>query len=443
MSNTSRRNFLAAAAGAAGAPFILPSRIWSAETAPNSKLGVGLIGMGKQNGGHLGHFLGRTDTQVIAVCDVDKTRREDAKARADKKYMNSDVVAYNDFNEMLARKDIDVVCIATPDHWHAIAGIAAAKAGKDIFGEKPLTHNVHEALALTAAIRGNNRVFQTGSMQRSMKEFRVAAELVQNGVIGTVKTITTSFGDPAGPNAYPQEEMEPGLDWDRWCGPGPVVPYNHELSPRGPCQTFPNWRKTREFGGGMITDWGAHHIDIAQWGMGMDASGPVEVIAPEGWETAKRGAKLVYDNGVILTHGEGFGVSFYGTDGEVHVNRGKFKLVIKGATKFYYDKADEACKKTTLLREVTFAENEFLKNAKIKLYDSKEHHEDFLQAVRNRTKPICDVEIGATTAISCHLMNMAYWHGAHIKWNPTKREFISGGDPKWLTREYRGEYKVA
>ncbi|MDB6075307.1 MAG: twin-arginine translocation signal protein, partial [Verrucomicrobiaceae bacterium] len=151
MSNTSRRNFLAAAAGAAGAPFILPSRVWSAETTPNSKLGVGLIGMGKQNGGHLGHFLGRTDTQVIAVCDVDKTRREDAKARADKKYMNSDVVAYNDFNEMLARKDIDVVCIATPDHWHAIAGIAAAKAGKDIFGEKPLTHNVHEALALTAA----------------------------------------------------------------------------------------------------------------------------------------------------------------------------------------------------------------------------------------------------------------------------------------------------
>ena len=117
--------------------------------------------------------------------------------------------------------------------------------------------------------------------------------------------------------------------------------------------------------------------------------------------------------------------------------------MLKGETKFYYDSKDEACKKTTLLRETTFAENEFLKNAKIKLYESKEHHDDFLNAVRNRTRPICDVEIGASTAISCHLMNMAYWHGAHAKWDPTKREFISGGDPKWLTREYRGEYKVA
>jgi predicted dehydrogenase len=201
---------------------------------------------------------------------------------------------------------------------------------------------------------------------------------------------------------------------------------------------------TREFGGGMITDWGAHHIDIAQWGMGVDSTGPVEVKAPADHEKASRGAQLLYANGVVLTHGDGFGVSFYGTDGEVHVNRGKFKVVLGGETKFYYDGKDEAVKKkTTLARETTLAKNTLLKDAKIKLYETKgSHFDDFFNAVRTNTRPICDVEIGASTVTSCHLMNMAYWYGANIKWDPAKQEFISGGDAKWLTREYRGTWKV-
>lgn len=441
--NPNRRHFIQSAAATAAAPFILPSRIWSQETKPNSKLNVGLIGLGKMNSGHLGHFLGREDSKVVAVCEVLKFRRDEAKAKVDKKYGNSDCAAYNNFEELLARPDIDAVCIATPDHWHAIVGIAAAKAKKHIYGEKPLTHNVTEALKLIKAVRENNVTFQTGSQQRSSREFRIACELVQNGVIGKIQRIGTSFGDPCKPNAYPEQPMPEGLDWDRWCGPGPLVPYNEELCERGSSQRFPNWRMTREFGGGMITDWGAHHIDIAQWGMGVDDSGPVEVKAPANHDTAKRGAQLVYANGVTLTHEEGFGVSFYGTDGEVHVNRGKFKVVLGGQVKYYYDgKDEEVKKKTTLLRETTFAEQQLLKDAKIKLYDSKEHHDDFVAALRNGTRPICDVEVGATTVISCHLMNMAYWHGANIKWDPAKREFLSGGDPKWLTREYRGEWKV-
>ena len=449
MSISSRRQFLTTAAGAAAAPFILPSGFLRGQNAPSNKLNVGFVGMGKQMGGHLGHFLGRPDAQVIAVCDVDTTRREFSQKKANDSYAKKDggsgksVDAYNDFRELIARKDIDTVVIATPDHWHAVVAIAAVNAGKDVYCEKPLTHNIHEAVTLVDNVRKNNRVFQTGSQQRSSKEFRVAAELVRNGIIGDLKTITTSFGDPAKPNANPEEAMEPGLDWDLWCGPGPKVPYSSVLSPRGVHNHFPAWRMTREFGGGMITDWGAHHIDIAQWGLGVDGSGPVEVIAPAAPENAKRGAKLVYANGVVLTHGEGFGVSFYGTDGEVHVNRGKFKVIVKGETKFYYDPKDEACKKTTLLRETTFAEQQYLKDAKVKLYATKTtHHDDFVDAVRARTRPVCDVEIGASSAIACHLMNFAYWHGASFKWDPAKHEFVSGGDAKWLTREYRGDFKV-
>lgn len=443
----SRRSFIQTAAGAAVAPFILPSRVWSAATAPGERLNIGFIGMGKMNSGHLGNFLGRDTVQVVAVCDVDTTRREAAKAKVEESYGKKSeggykgCAAYNDFRELLARKDIDAVVIATPDHWHAYIGIAAVKAGKDVYGEKPLTHNVHEALTLTKAVRDSGRIFQTGSQQRSSKEFRVACELVRNGVIGEIKTITTSFGDPAPVYNLKEEEAEPGLDWDRWCGPGPLKPYSSVLSPRGVHNHFPAWRMTREFGGGMITDWGAHHIDIAQWGLGVDESGPVEVRRPENWETAKRGAQLVYANGVVLTHGEGKGVSFYGTEGEVHVNRGKFELVLNGKTVHkFFDK--ELDKGTSLDREVVLTEREFLKDAKVKLYNSKNHHDDWLNSIKTRERPICDVAVGATTVISCHLMNMAYWHGGNFKWNPTERTFAEGGDPKWLTRDYRGEWVV-
>ncbi len=444
----SRRRFVQTAAGAAIAPFILPSRIWSAETKPNSKLGIGFIGMGKMNSGHVSNFLGRDNVQILAVCDVDTTRREFYKKRIDDGYAKKagtdykGCTAYANFEDLLARPDIDAVVIATPDHWHAFIGIAALKAGKDVYGEKPLTHNVHEALALTKAVRDSGRIFQTGSQQRSNKEFRVACELVRNGVIGQVKSISTSFGGPAPLYNLKEDAAEPGLDWDRWCGPGPLKPYSAVLSPRGVHDNFPNWRMTREFGGGMITDWGAHHIDIAQWALGVDESGPVQVKAPADWEKAQRGAQLVYANGVTLTHEDGKGVSIYGTDGEVHVNRGKFEFIMGGKTVHkFWDK--ETDKGTSLDREVILTEREFLADAKVKLYNSKNHHDDWLNAIQTRERPICDVAIGATTVISCHLMNMAYWHGASFDWNAEKREFAKGGDPKWLTREYRGPWTVA
>ena len=436
-----RRNFLKSATTlAAAAPFILPSRVWAADTAPSERLGMGFIGLGTQSRGLLGNFLSQ-NTRVLAVCDVDTTRRDDAKRKVDKHYGNSDCAAYNDFREIIARKDIDAVCIATPDHWHAIPTLAALRAGKDVYCEKPLTHNIHEAVEVLKAVDANQRVLQTGSMQRSMKEFRVACELVRNGVIGKVERVECSFGDPGRPCDLAEETPEPGLDWDRWCGPAPLRGYSSVLSPRGVHKGFPDWRLYREYGSGGVGDWGAHHLDIAQWGLGMDNSGPVEVIAAAN-PNAKRGAKLVYAGGVTVEHKDGFGVDFFGTDGEVRVNRGQFVVIVGGKT--IADYSDPASRKeTSCAAEVRKAESAYLANAPIKLYVSNQHISDFLACVKSRKKPITSEQVGARSAICCHLVNQSYYHHTNLKWDPARFEFAGGtGDPKWLTRDYRAPWSV-
>ncbi len=443
-----RRTFLRrTAAAAVAAPFVLPSRIWAAETGPNTRLTMGFIGMGKQNGGLLGGFLG-SGVQVLAVCDVDTTRREAAQKRVDDYYANQDGAAgkcagYNDFRELLDRKDIDAVCIATPDHWHAIITLAALRSGRDVYCEKPLTHNIHEAVEVMRAVDANRRVLQTGSMQRSSKEFRIACELVQNGAIGKIERVECSFGDPGVPCDLPEEPMEPGLDWNLWLGPAPVRPYNSVLSPRGIHNHFPNWRAYREYGGGMVTDWGAHHLDIAQWGLGMDDSGPVEILPPE-TAGAKRGAKLVYANGVVVEHQNGFGVDFHGSEGRVQVNRGRFTFSRGDQAIASFTGSDEdKQKKTSCAAQVQIAEREFLQDAKIRLYDSKNHLGNFLDCVKDRSKPITSELVGGHSVICCHLMNLAYYHGQKIKWDPQKFAFVDGaGDPAWLTREYRSPWNV-
>lgn len=440
-----RRHFIQTAAASIAAPLILPSRVWSQSA--NGKIRMGFIGLGKQMGGLIGKFLQYPEVEVVAVCDVYDVRRDLYKKRVDDHYAKNGGTGKpcettGDFRQITERADIDAVCIATPDHWHAIITNSALSHGKDVYCEKPLTHNIHEAVSVVETVKKHNRVLQTGSMQRSSKEFRIACELVRNGVIGKVERITISIGDPAKPNAYPEEPKPEGLDWDMWCGPAPLVPFNHELCPVGESKTFPNWRKTREFGGGMITDWGAHHIDIAQWGLNKDGSGPVEVRAPQDWQKAKRGAQLVYEDGTIVTHVKGKGVSFYGTEGEVHVNRGKFELIMDGKTVHkFWDK--EVDKGTSMEREVTLTEREFLADAKVKLYNSKSHFQDFLDCVQSRRRPICDVEVGASSVIACHLMNFAYHYGANFQWNPARTKFASGGSSKWLTRDkYRDGWTV-
>ena len=406
---------------------------------------MGFIGMGKQNGGLLRNFL-RRPTRVLAVCEVDRTRREAAAKTVNDYYQNRSggnagaCAAYNDFRELIARDDIDAVCIATPDHWHSIPMLAALRSGKDVYCEKPLTHNIHEAVEVMKAVEAHGRVLQTGSMQRSSSEFRIACEMVRNGVIGKLQRAECSFGDPGIPCDLPAEPMEPGLDWDLWQGPAPTRPYNSILSPRGLHTHFPHWRRYREYGGGAVTDWGAHHLDIAQWGLGMDHSGPVEVLpAPEGTR-AKRGVTLLYANGVTVTHKSGFGIHFYGSNGEVQVNRGKFTLTIDGKQIAKYTRREDG---GSLLSTVTKAEKRFLANVKIKLYKSPGHTDDFLNCIKSRKKPITNEIVGSRSVICCHLTNLAYYHGQKMKWDPAKNCFVGGtGDPAWLTRDYRSPWKL-
>ena len=440
--NPTRRSFLKATLAAGVAPLFLPSRVWSAETKPNDKLAIGLIGMGKMNSGHLNDWLRRKDSQVVAVCDVDTTRRHNAKKTADEHYAKhggGTVDAMKDFRELIARKDIDAVCIATPDHWHAYIGIAAMKAGKDVYGEKPLTNTIHEAWELVKVTRDTKRVFQTGSQQRSSSEFRVACELARNGVIGKIYHVAVGIGGPGKACDLPEEPVEAGLDWDMWLGGAPMRPYNSELAPRGVHNHFPNWRKYWEYGGGMVTDWGAHHFDICQWGLGEDERGPLEIVAP-GEAGAQKGAKLKYTGGVEVTHVSENGVTFHGDKGMIFVNRGRFILKVGDREVANFSTGDS---KPSLKEQVAAAEKEFLADAKIKLINSTGHKDNFVECIKSRQRPIADVEIGARTVTTCHLVNLAYRHGKKIVWDPAKLNFADGtGDPAWLTREYRGDWKV-
>ncbi len=427
-----RRRFLQGSLAATLAPFILPSGLRAATDA-NSRINVGFIGMGKQSGGLLNGFLRRKEVVVHAVCDVDTTRREAGRKKVEDHYGENKptgwkgCAAYNDFREILERDDIDAVVIVTPDHWHAVIAVAAARAGKDIYCEKPLTQTVQEAVAIINAVRDNKRVLQTGSQQRSSREFRVACELVRNGVIGKVSRIHTAFGTPGIPYDLPEEEMEPGLDWDMWLGPAPAVHYNSVLSPRGLHDHFPMWRLYREFGGGMVTDWGAHHVDIAQWAMDQDQAGPVEVIPPEA-ENATHGATLRYAEGFDLVHTkEGIGVSLFGPDGEVHVARGKIEVKKDGAT----------------ITNPDDLENGFLKDAPIKLARSNDHIGDFLSSIRSRKAPIAHEEVGARSVIACHLLNFAYYHHEKFQWDAAGNTFAGGtGNPAWLSTPIRGDWSL-
>lgn len=422
-----RRDFVKGAAAALTLPFTVPGSAFADKdkVAANDRLTLGFIGMGTMNRGHLGHFLGQKDVQVVAVCDVDTTRREDAKHKVEDRYgeqlkkgVYKGCAAYKDFRELLARPDIDAVVIATPDHWHTIPAIEACKAKKDVYCEKPLTLTIREAKLLIDAVRKYDRVFQTGSQQRSSQEFRLACELVRSGRIGKIKTVNVNVGVSSKFCDLPEEEMEKGLDWDLWLGAAPKRPYNSVLSPRGVHKHFPSWRLYREYSGGMMTDWGAHHFDIAQWGLGMDESGPVQIIPPDD-PKAGTGLKYIYANGVEVVHGPGGGVQFIGSDGEITVNRGKLE-----------SKPGEIIK--TRLGEKD-----------VHLYQSPGHQRDWLNCIRTRKRPIADVEIGARSVTVCHLGNLAYWNHTKLQWDPKEWQFVNNKEAmQWLDRERRDPWQL-
>jgi predicted dehydrogenase len=431
-----RREFVrGAAAAAVSLPLLGPGSAPAkpARVPANERLTLGFIGMGTQNRGLLGGFLGQADVQVLAVCDVDTTRREHAKKTVETRYAEQvksgaykGCAAYNDFRELLARKDIDAVVIATPDHWHAIPVLEACQAGKDIYCEKPLSLTIREAKLMLDAVRKYDRVFQTGSQQRSSNEFRLACELVRSGRIGKLQAVYVNVGGPSRWCDLPEEKPEPGLDWDRWLGPAPKRPYNSVLSPRGVHKHFPAWRDYREYSGGMMTDWGAHHFDIAQWGLGMDESGPVEIIPPEN-PKAQKGVRFIYANGVPVIHADTYdgdkrvnGVVFVGTTGVITVNRGHL-----------------SSQPAEIVKQPLGAKD-------VQLYRSPGHTRDWLNCVRARKRPICDIEIGARSVTVCHLGNIAYWTHKKLRWDPREWKLVEADreTEKLLDRERRDPWQL-
>lgn len=399
----SRRHFLAFSGAAAAAPALwLPRR-----RARNDKVQIGVIGMGIRGRNLLrSEFFPNEGFRVVAVCDVDRTRREHAKTLVDERQGSTDCMVFEDHRDLIQHPDVDAVVIATPDHWHAIQVLDACLAGKDIYCEKPLTRTLHEAKVLIDAVRKTGVVFQTGSQQRTEfgHRFVTACELVRNGRIGELLTVHVGVGDPPIACDLPAEDMEPGLDWDRWLGPAKARPYNSILSPRGVHGHYPKWRDYRDYCGGPLADMGAHHFDIAHWGLDADTSGPVEILPPAD-PAAKRGATLVYAGGIRVIHGGPNGTTFTGTDGVIHVDRGRLVSV---PDKILQDELGEDA---------------------LRLPRKPNHAQDWLDHIGTRTRPVCDVEVGARSAAVNLLLCEVYARRTPLAWDPTAWRFVGADAP--------------
>jgi predicted dehydrogenase len=411
--DNSRRRFIKQSTAVLAGFIIVPRHVLGGSSptglkylSPSDRINLGFIGCGKQGRILSNYFLDTGEINIAAISEVYRAKAElmlkTIKAGLEKNKQTdntNDIGVYPDFRELLSRKDIDAVVIATPDHWHAAMAVRAAEAGKDIYCEKPMALTVKEGRAMVKAARKHNRVFQTGSMQRSWPEFRQAVEIIRNGFIGELKSIKVNVGPP--PVAYnlPEQPVPDGLDWKKWLGPNEFKPFNEELAPPVSKDMYPNWRNYKEFGGGMVTDWGAHMFDIAQWALDMDNSGPEKIFPPDADHPF---LTYEYKNGVTMTHEKwewGNAVMFKGTEGEVRIARGRLETT-------------PASVKSIVIGD-----------AHKHVYKSENHYKDFFNAMRNRSRPICDVEIGHRTASVCNIGNIAYELKRPLSWNPGKEKF--------------------
>jgi myo-inositol 2-dehydrogenase/D-chiro-inositol 1-dehydrogenase len=421
----SRRGFLKTTATLGvglALPTIVPSSVFGA-TAPSEQITVGCIGVGRMGTDDLREALGFKQVQVVAVCDVDSNRVRNAQRRVESYYRDRGAgdsykgcAIYGDFRELLARGDIDAVQIATPDHWHALPAIAAAQAGKDVFLQKPLTLTIREGRVLSDAVRRYSRVFQTGSQQRSDARFRQACELVRNGRIGKLQTVKVGFDIDPGTDPTPPMPVPENLDYDMWLGPAPWAPYTEKrVHPQNSINGRPGWLRIADYGAGMITGWGSHHNDIAQWGMDTEHTGPVEIEARA--EFPKDGLwdvhglfhiEYTYANGVkvICTDNRENqqGVRFEGTDGWVYVRRGAIQ-------------AEPA----SLLEETIGADG-------TKLYVSNNHKGNFYECIKSRAETIAPVEVAHRSCTVCLLGDIAMRLGRKLKWDPKTETFVGDAE---------------
>ena len=411
-SRVTRRLFLKGVAAAAAAPYFIPASALGAEgrPAPSDRITMGFVGVGGQGTGDMGGFMQFPEVQAVAVCDVDYRHRMRAKQNAESRYAKEKESGafkgcddYEDFRDLVTRPDIDAVFCATPDHWHALVTITAMKNGKDVYCEKPESLTIREGRLMTEAARRYGRVFSGGS-QRVWEDYNWYHRMIRGGGIGEVKEAWVNVGGPSGEMVRPAQPVPEGMNWDMWISPAPWRPYNKDYHPF-------TWRGCRDFSGGNMTDWGAHHYGGALFCMGLQYDAPVEVIPPDGKEYKQLTWKFA--NGLVMHDGGAWDgpMSFRGTKGECP-ERGKPKKAPPDIDIPHYKG-----------RGGIFG--------------------DFLHCVRTRERPWRDIEIAHRTLTVCHLGNIAYWTGHHLKYDPVKEEILGDDEAnRWLARPMRAPWTL-
>jgi len=441
-----RRQFLktAAAAGAVGACQFIPAQALGKAgfVAPSKRVALGVIGLGIQGLNDMKGFIPNEEVQVVAVCDVHAERRAKGKQVVDTFYSNFDCLAFKDFRELIARPDIDAVQITTPDHWHPLIALEAARQGKHMYQEKPMGWSFRAAHAVQKAVHNSGVVFQFGTQQRSDSKFRFACELVRNGKIGQLKTILVGVpGSVSSCPLQPAEPVPPELDYEMWLGPAPMAPYCYQrCRPHTPKEGWSVWYSVSDYCMGMIGNWGVHHLDIAQWGNNTELSGPTEIegsgVFPKGmlsdcavsWQVENH-----YANGVTLVHmddatskkhplqqgGHGHGVMFLGTEGWVHVQR-------RGLD------ANPAS-----LLQTKIGPN------KVHLFKSDNHGVNFIRAVKGEAKPAAPIDIAVRVDTVCNLQFIAAKLQRKLRWDPVNEQFLKDEEANaLLDRPMRAPWKV-
>lgn len=421
----SRRKFIRNTALTAGLISIVPRHVLGRGfTAPNDKINLGYIGLGKQGGILANKFLSNTQAQIVAGTDVWIPKQEWFKGLVEGYYAEKrnvsgykGVTTYLNYEELLNQKGLDAVVISTPDHWHAKQAIDSMKLGKDVYCEKPMTNTIKDGRDMVDALQKYDSVLQIGSMQRSWAKFKKAHEIVSSGKLGEIKKVLVNVGDPYRSYDLPAEPTPEGIDWNLWCGPAPLLTYHHTIAPEA-VKSYPDWREFKEIGGGRLADWGTHMFDIAQWCLGMDNTGPVSFIPPKD-PNAVRGLQMFYENGVELVHedfGRSWAVRFIGSEGTLDVSRSFI----------------ETTPKNILMPNGGDPKGLF--------NDQGNHYQNWLDAIKSRKQPICDVETGHRSASICHIANIAYELNRPLQWNPHKEKFIGDSEANKMRKRKKRKY---
>lgn len=419
----SRRNLLRTASAGA-ALTLIPSWMHAGIAgggSPNADIQIGVIGCGKQANGLSRHLAILGGNKIVAACDVHANKLQHYVAQRREEYAGMEnstvpeITTYADYRELIDHPGLDAILLATPDHQHAPICIAALEKGLHVYCEKPLAHTIEEGRAMVEATEASGKVLQTGSMQRSMHTFGHAVELIRAGKIGEVSEAIVSIGPPPIPYTLNGEEVPSGLDWKAWIGPSVMRPYHPTLVPPVEMNSWGAWRDYAEFGGGMITDWGAHMFDIVQWAMDKDSTGPTQLFVPSG--KPREGLTFFYEDGLKVTHrqfGRGNAVRFVGSEGTIDVSRGFLDSNVRG-----------------LISPVN-------RDNRAHGQANQIHFTEWLSAIRGEGEVSCPVETGHRTASICTLANIAYRLGRTLEWDPAAEQITNDSRAnRLLGPEYR------